>query len=125
MHRCGPKTFAVVSQEDAVFSSAKAVGFLQDSVEYRGEIARRAVDNPQYLGGRGLLLQGLVALGTVLLPLGKCLIEPPLQLSIGTLKVGSRVIDCRGHLLIPSGRGSGLGNFTQHPSATESLHSSG
>ena len=32
-------------------------------VEHRGEIPRRAVDDLQYLGGRGLLLQGFARLG--------------------------------------------------------------
>ena len=32
---------------------------LQDRVEYRLEITRRRIDHLQYLGGRGLLLQGL------------------------------------------------------------------
>ena len=36
---------------------------LQYCVEHRGEIAGRGVDDLQYLGGRGLLLQRLARLG--------------------------------------------------------------
>jgi len=32
-------------------------------IEYGGEVAGRTVDDLQYLGGRGLLLQGLARLG--------------------------------------------------------------
>jgi len=38
--------------------TAQAVRLFQDRVEYRGEIAGRGIDDLQYLGGRGLLLQG-------------------------------------------------------------------
>jgi hypothetical protein len=35
---------------------------LQDRVEYRGEIAGRGIDDAQYLGGPGLLLQRFAGL---------------------------------------------------------------
>jgi hypothetical protein len=101
--------------EQAKSGLAQRHRLVENGVEHRREVAGRGVDDTEHLGGGGLLLQGLVALGTVLLPLGKCLIEPPLQLTIGVLKVGSRVIDCRGHLLIPSGRGSGAWEFYSTP----------
>ena len=44
-------------------NSAEAVHLLQDCVKHRREIAGRAVDDPQYLRGRGLLLQGFAGLG--------------------------------------------------------------
>ena len=42
---------------------AKAVRLLQHRVEHRRQIAGRAVDDLQHLGGCGLLLQGLARLG--------------------------------------------------------------
>jgi hypothetical protein len=39
------------------------VRLLQDRVEHRREIARGRIDDLQHLGGRGLPLQRLVALG--------------------------------------------------------------
>ena len=36
---------------------------VQDRFEHRGEIAGRGIDDLQYLGGRGLLLQGFARLG--------------------------------------------------------------
>ena len=36
---------------------------LEDRVEYRREVAGRRIDDLQYLGGRGLLLQCLTRLG--------------------------------------------------------------
>jgi hypothetical protein len=35
---------------------------LQNRVEHRREITRRRIDNPQYLGGRGLLSESLITL---------------------------------------------------------------
>jgi hypothetical protein len=59
--------------------------FLQNGVEDGGEVAGRRVDDLQYLGGRGLPLQRLIALGFALgkfsLSLGKLTFEigdPPL-----------------------------------------------
>src|ERR1700687_6146844 len=42
---------------------AKAVRLLQYRVKHRGEVAGRGIDDLQHLGGRGLLLQGLLRLG--------------------------------------------------------------
>jgi len=39
------------------------VRLLQNRIEYRGEITGRRIDDLQYLGGRGLLLQRLARLG--------------------------------------------------------------
>ena len=47
----------------------------------------------KYLGGRGLLLHRFVALA-------QCLIKPPLQLSVGTPKLGYLVVERRGHVLL-------------------------
>ena len=50
-------------------------------------------------------MQGLIALG-------KGLIEPPLQLSVGTPQIGYFVIERRGHMLTPTTTGT---YFDQHP----------
>jgi hypothetical protein len=49
------------------------VRLFQDGVEHGRGIARRRIDDLQYLGGRGLLLQGFVPLGEGLIPLGSAL----------------------------------------------------
>jgi hypothetical protein len=54
---------AVPELQAAKGDRAKLMRLLQDRVEHRGEIAGRAVDDPQHLGGRGLLLQGLARIG--------------------------------------------------------------
>jgi hypothetical protein len=54
---------AVESEQDAVRGLAQAHRPVEHRVENRREIAGRAVDDPQHLGGRGLLLQGLAGLG--------------------------------------------------------------
>ena len=41
----------------------EAVRLFQYRVEHRREVAGRGIDDLQHLGGRGLLLQRLVALG--------------------------------------------------------------
>jgi hypothetical protein len=51
------------------------------------------------------LLQRLVALGTVFVALGGPLIELPPEFLDGSPQIGYRVVDSRGHALIPSGRG--------------------
>jgi hypothetical protein len=59
-----PETAAVIGEERAVIGPAQAVSLFQDRVElYRGKVARRGVDDLQYLGGRGLALQGFARLG--------------------------------------------------------------
>src|SRR5262249_5841562 len=57
-----PKKFAVVSEEDAVFGTAEAVRLVQYRIEDGLKVAGRGVDNLQYLGGRALLSERLVAL---------------------------------------------------------------
>jgi len=41
----------------------QGVRLFQDRIEHRREIAGRGIDDLQYLGGRGLLLQRLARLG--------------------------------------------------------------
>ncbi len=59
----GAPRFAVKDPQRPESSSAKPVRLFQDRVEHRREVARRGVDDPQHLGGCGLLLQGLARLG--------------------------------------------------------------
>ena len=59
----GPKHFAIKGGQRPVLSPAKSVRFLQNGVEHWGEIAKRGIDDLQYLSGRGLLLQRLARLG--------------------------------------------------------------
>jgi hypothetical protein len=67
--------------ESAELASAETVRPLQYGVEHRREIARRAVDDLQQLGDRGLPLERLVALGSA--P-GKL----PLQIGYKLLGIG-------------------------------------
>src|ERR1700739_867684 len=62
MHRGRSESRAVEKRQGTESRAAKAVGLLQDSVEYRGEAAWRGIDDLQHLGGRGLLLQRLARL---------------------------------------------------------------
>jgi hypothetical protein len=64
-------------------------------LEHWREIAGRGIDDPQHVGGRGLSLQRLVALGTVSVPLGGALVELPSEFRVGALKIGYRVVNGR------------------------------
>ena len=63
VHRYEPEILAVIGRQAAIFGAAERVRLLQYRVEYRGELARRAVDDLHDLGNRGLLSQRFVALG--------------------------------------------------------------
>jgi hypothetical protein len=54
--------FPVANYQTAVGSATKSVSLLQYCVKDRCEVARGGVDDLQYLGGRGLLLQRLARL---------------------------------------------------------------
>ncbi len=77
--------------------AAKRVRLFQDRVEHRREIAGRGIDDPQYLGGRGLLRQRFVALGAAL-------VEPLLQLGVRAPKFGQLVVERHRQELTPSHR---------------------
>jgi len=84
-HRDGAEPIAVGYMQATACSTAEAMRPLQHRIEDRGEVAGRAVDNLQYLGGRGLLRQRFVALGGAL---GELLFEPDdLLLEIGDVSV--------------------------------------
>jgi hypothetical protein len=63
MHRNRMEALAVICPQIAVGRFAQPHRLFEHRVEDRGEVARRAVDDLQYLGGRGLLLQSLARLG--------------------------------------------------------------
>src|SRR5207248_549231 len=60
--RGNAEQIAVKKLKTAAWSIAETMRFLQYRVEHRREIAGRGIDDPQDLGGRGLLLQGLACL---------------------------------------------------------------
>src|SRR5215469_4241124 len=65
-HRGGPIKFAVPSPQHAERGLAQAQRLFEHGFEHWREITRRAVDDLQDLGGRGLPLQRLVTLGSAL-----------------------------------------------------------
>ena len=58
-----PEAFTVIGEQHTGLSSAEAMRLIQHRFEHRFEVTRRAVDDLQYFGGRGLLLQRLACLG--------------------------------------------------------------
>jgi hypothetical protein len=61
--RHGAVFFPIVEKQRPQCCSAQQVSFLQDRLEHRLQIARRAVDHLQHLSGRGLLFECLLRLG--------------------------------------------------------------
>ena len=59
----GAEALAVIGHRIAVSGLAERVRLFQHRIEHRREIAGRGIDDLQYLGGRGLLLQRLARLG--------------------------------------------------------------
>ena len=59
----------IIDSQEAECRIAKPQRFIEHRVEDGREVAERGVNNPQYLGGRGLPLQRLVALGSALVEL--------------------------------------------------------
>src|SRR5262245_65154509 len=55
--------FAVIGEHVTVSRLAEPDRSLEHRVEHRCEVAGRGIDDLQYLGGRGLLLQRLARLG--------------------------------------------------------------
>src|SRR5262249_37365739 len=87
-HRHVLNVFPVIGVKMSVGGSATPHGFLGHRGAHRGEVAWRGFDALQSLRGRGLASQ--------------CLIEPPLQLGVGTPQFDYFVIDRRGHMLTSS-----------------------
>src|SRR6516225_11129814 len=63
VRRYGADFLAIIQCQTSVLCPAQAVSLFKDCVEYRSEVAGRGIDDLQYLGGRGLLLQCLARLG--------------------------------------------------------------
>ena len=64
--RSKAKALAVVGSQLAELRAAQPHRLFEHRVENRGEVAGRGIDDLQYLGGRGLLSERLVALGSAL-----------------------------------------------------------
>src|SRR5207248_3147147 len=62
-HRGRAEMVAIAQKQAAVRAAAQIVRFFEDRFEYWGEVAGRGIDDPEHLGGGGLLLQGLACLG--------------------------------------------------------------
>jgi hypothetical protein len=89
MHRgLNVEELAIIDQKVTGRRAANTQRLFQDRFERRGEVASRGVDDAEHLGGRGFS--------------GERLIKPPLQLSVGTPKIGYFAIERRGHVLVPS-----------------------
>jgi len=95
MGRGKAEVFSCADHQDAVCCAAEGMSLFQYSVENRCEITGRGIDDLQYLGGRRLLVQHLVALGRALIqlpkrfvPLGSALGEIALKLGIDLLRIG-------------------------------------
>src|SRR6516225_3398703 len=63
VHGNSLESIAVIKLQTTVAHSTEAVRLFQYRLEYRRELARRGIDNFQYFGGRGLLLQCFALLG--------------------------------------------------------------
>jgi len=92
-HRGEREALPVIGTKMSIVRVAEVNRLVEHRIEHRCEVAGRGIDDLQYLGGCGLPLQGLIALG-------KGLIEPPLQVSVGAPKLGYFVIERRGHVLL-------------------------
>src|SRR5215472_5552652 len=86
-------SLAVDDGHEAEGRSAQPHGFFQHPVKYRGKVAGRGIDDLQDFGHRSLLRLGLVTLPGAL-------VQFPVQLSVGTPKIGYFVIERRGHVLL-------------------------
>jgi len=67
-----PEVISLTDNQSAIGGAAEGVRRLQYRVEHRGKVARRGVDNLQYLSGRGFPLERFVTLGCAL---GKLTLE--------------------------------------------------
>src|SRR5436190_12685138 len=95
MRRDGSEILALVDRKMAVSSAAKCVRLFQDSVEHRGEVAGGGVDDPQHLGGRGLLIERF---GEFSFAIGECSFtvgKPASQLGGLALEIAGPVVQHR------------------------------
>jgi hypothetical protein len=87
--------FTVIDPKHADIDLAQAHGTFEHRIENRREVAGRGIDDPHDFGHCGLLSKCLVALPGAL-------VEPLLQLGVGTPKICNFFIEHRGHVLAPS-----------------------
>jgi hypothetical protein len=90
----GLEALAVIGCQRPESGVAQPHRLVEHCIEDRGEVTGRGIDDLEDLGGRGLTRQRLIALRDT------C-IEPPLQFSIGTPKIGRPFVERRGHFLPP------------------------
>ena len=88
-------TFAINRPKDPIDAIAEAGGVFQHGIEHRREIARRGIDDLQYLGGRGLLVARFFEFGAAGVELSP-------QLGIGSFELGHPVVDRRNHPITAS-----------------------
>jgi hypothetical protein len=89
------KVLAVVAGYEPEGCLAHSQSLFEDRLEHGRKVARRGVDGFHDFSHRGLL-------SLTLLALGKGLIEPPLQLSVGTPQFDYFDIERGRHMLTPS-----------------------
>jgi hypothetical protein len=88
----------LVGCKDAKSGSAQAHRLFEHRVEHGHKIAGRGVDDLQYLGGRGLLLQRLITFGFEFVALCRQLGQLALKITDGLLEMGQCAIWRRAHL---------------------------
>jgi hypothetical protein len=79
---------SVIGRQAAMRYVAQGMRFFEYRVEHRREVAWRRIDDPQYLGGGRLLLQGFVTLRFALVTLGFALGKLTLQIGYELLGIG-------------------------------------
>ena len=89
MPRDPVETLAVVSHSYAEGGLAQAVAPFEHRVEHRREIAGRGIDDPQHLGGRGLLFQRFGQFGGALL-------DALFKLGVGFLQIARHAVELPG-----------------------------
>jgi hypothetical protein len=81
----GVHQLAVIGPQSGNLGLAQKTRLFEHCAKIRGKVSRQRIDDPEHFGGRCLLRQGFVAFG-------KCLVEPPLQLSVGALEIGNDLL---------------------------------
>ena len=80
------ETFAIVGTRTPEAGLAQPHRLFQHRVEHRGEIAGRGIDDPQHLGGRGLLVERLRQFGGAVVDL-------LFEFGVGCLQVGRHAVE--------------------------------
>ncbi len=91
---CAEKCAVIVSKRatgSAQSGLAQTHRLVEHRVEHRGEVARRAIDDLQYLGGRGLLVERLFQFGGAVLDLF-------FEVGVGFLEVRGHAVEVAGEV---------------------------